>query len=256
MEVIRQAVRRGRKVLACAPSNLAVDNIFERLLGFGERAVRLGHPARVLPELREHTLDLLVEKHHDVRLARKLVKQAMVLFREAGPAHPRRRRSPARGGSFARTPSRCWPTPGGWRSQAVDSILDSASVLCATTTGLDSQILGAAAFRSGRDRRGLPEHRAGLLDPAVALRPRGAGRRPLPVAAHDRQPRGGGRRGFGVSLFERLMGLYGPQIARRLTVQYRMHAAIMELFVARVLRRRAGGRPVRRAGTCWATCPA
>ena len=84
VEVIRQAVRRGRKVLACAPSNLAVDNIFERLLGFGERAVRLGHPARVLPELREHTLDLLVEEHPDVRLARKLVKQAMGLFRQAG----------------------------------------------------------------------------------------------------------------------------------------------------------------------------
>ncbi len=113
VEVIRQAVRRGRKVLACAPSNLAVDNIFERLLGFGERAVRLGHPARVLPELREHTLDLLVERHPDVRLARKFVKQALVLFREADR---RTRAAPrlARGESFATTPSRSWPTPGGW----------------------------------------------------------------------------------------------------------------------------------------------
>ena len=84
VEVIRQVIRRGSKVLACAPSNLAVDNMFERLLGFRERVVRLGHPARVLPELREHTLDLLVEGHRDVRLARKLVKQAMSLFRDAG----------------------------------------------------------------------------------------------------------------------------------------------------------------------------
>ena len=83
MELIRRAVRSGHKVLACAPSNMAVDNIFERLLAFGERAVRLGHPARVLPELRAHTLDLLVQEHPDVRLARKLVKEAMGLFRQA-----------------------------------------------------------------------------------------------------------------------------------------------------------------------------
>ena len=96
-------------MLACAPSNLAVDNVFERLLGFGERVVRLGHPARVLPELREHTLDLLVEAHHDVRLARKLVKQALGLFREAGKQR-RTAPKPVNGGSFATTPGLCWPT--------------------------------------------------------------------------------------------------------------------------------------------------
>ncbi|RPJ29477.1 MAG: hypothetical protein EHM35_13325, partial [Planctomycetaceae bacterium] len=84
VELIRRAIRRGEKVLACAPSNLAVDNIFERLLAAGERAVRLGHPARVMADLRAHTLDLLVENHPDVRLARKLVKEAMGLFRQAG----------------------------------------------------------------------------------------------------------------------------------------------------------------------------
>src|SRR5205807_6166249 len=83
IEVIRQAVRRGQKVLACAPSNLAVDNLLERLLAGGERAVRLGHPARVLPALREHTLDLIVEDHQDTRQARKLAKEAFALFRQA-----------------------------------------------------------------------------------------------------------------------------------------------------------------------------
>src|SRR5207302_5145551 len=75
--------RRGEKVLACAPSNLAVDNLLERLLAFGERAVRLGHPARVLPALREHTLDLMVDDHDDARLARKFAKEAFALFRKA-----------------------------------------------------------------------------------------------------------------------------------------------------------------------------
>jgi predicted DNA helicase len=34
--------------------------------------------------------------------------------------------------------------------------------------------------------------------------------------------------GFGTSLFERLINHYGPDIARRLMVQYRMHQAIMD----------------------------
>ena len=34
--------------------------------------------------------------------------------------------------------------------------------------------------------------------------------------------------GLGVSLFERLMQRYGPAVARRLTVQYRMHTQIMD----------------------------
>src|SRR5262249_55696809 len=71
VELVRQAVRRGDKVLVCAPSNLAVDNLLERLLAAGEHAVRLGHPARVLPQLRDNTLDVMVDNHSDVKLARK-----------------------------------------------------------------------------------------------------------------------------------------------------------------------------------------
>src|SRR4029077_8152006 len=56
-ELVRQAIRRGEKVLACAPSNLAVDNMLERLVSSKAKAIRVGHPARVLPGLREHTLD-------------------------------------------------------------------------------------------------------------------------------------------------------------------------------------------------------
>ena len=48
VELIRQAVARGEKVLACAASNMAVDNLLERLVAVGERAIRLGHPARGL----------------------------------------------------------------------------------------------------------------------------------------------------------------------------------------------------------------
>ena len=81
VELICQAVDRGETVLACAPSNTAVDNILERLLVHrnrlrggsekaGEPVVRIGHPARVDEELRAFTLDALVAIHPATEVAR------------------------------------------------------------------------------------------------------------------------------------------------------------------------------------------
>ena len=226
VEVIRQAVRRGRKVLACAPSNLAVDNLLQRLLGFGERAVRLGHPARVLPELRAHTLDLLVERHQDVRLAQKLVKQALTLFREADrttraapkPGARRQLREDAK--SLLADARRL-------QQQAVESILSGADVLCATTTALDSQLLGTRRFDLAVIDEACQSSEPGCWIPILRCD------RLVLAGDHCQLPptvvsQEAAAEGFGISLFERLMTLCGPQIARRLTVQYRMHQSIMD----------------------------
>jgi superfamily I DNA and/or RNA helicase len=59
LELIRRAVQNGEKVLACAPSNIAVDNMVERLAALKVNVVRVGHPARLLPEVLEYSLDAL-----------------------------------------------------------------------------------------------------------------------------------------------------------------------------------------------------
>ncbi len=145
VELIRRAVRKGHKVLACAPSNLAVDNLLERLLEGGERAVRLGHPARVLESLRAHTLDLLVENHPDVRLARKLVKEALGLFRRAD-RYTRARPEPGSRRATRDEARSLLDDARRLERQTVDQILDGCDVLCATTTGLDSELLGTRRF--------------------------------------------------------------------------------------------------------------
>lgn len=46
-------------MLVCGPSNISVDNIVERLAPHKVPIVRLGHPARLLPSVLNHSLDIL-----------------------------------------------------------------------------------------------------------------------------------------------------------------------------------------------------
>ena len=184
--------RRRRAAKKCWPARratLAVDNLFERLLARETNAVRLGHPARVMPNLRAHTLDLLVDDHPDVRLARKLVKEAMALFRQA----ERYTRAKPEPGATTRSAQR-GEEPAGRRAAAGRPGGRAHSGHGRRGLRDDDRPRQRharhAAVRSGGDRRGVPKHRAGLLDSAAACRARRAGRRSLPVAADGRQPRG------------------------------------------------------------------
>ena len=84
VELILQAVSRGEKVLACAPSNTAVDNLLGRLISARARVVRIGHPARVDEQLRDFTLDAQVHDHEAMKIVRDMLREAEQLFRSAG----------------------------------------------------------------------------------------------------------------------------------------------------------------------------
>ena len=226
VELIRQAIRRGERVLACAPSNLAVDNMLERLLAGGERALRIGHPARVLPELRAHTLDVQVESHPDLKLAREWIKRAWSLRRQASkytrtaPQVGARRELRDEANQLMADARRI-------ESQLVTYLLDSATVLCATLTGLDGDLL--------RDREFdlvVIDEAAQATEPPCWI-PLLRSRRLVLAGDHCQLPATvvspeARRDGFHISLMERLVDLWGAAISRRLTTQYRMHQQIMQ----------------------------
>ncbi|WP_425616483.1 IGHMBP2 family helicase [Anatilimnocola sp. NA78] len=226
-ELIRQAAARGEKVLATAPSNMGVDNLLERLLRAGVKAVRLGHPARVLPELREHTLDLLVENHPDLKVARRLIKEARMLrdqasrFKRAKPARGAKQelRSEAKGMiADAQQIER----------QVIAELLDGAEALCVTLTGLDHEVLGPRQFDLA-----VIDEACQSTEPACWI-PLLRSQRLILAGDHCQLPptvvaAEAQREGFGVSLQERLIKRYGDKlISRRLTTQYRMHTSIMQ----------------------------
>ena len=87
VEVVRQRVERGERVLCAAPSNTAVDNLGLRLSSAGLRTVRLGHPARVAPALQALTIDGQVDIDGATRLAREWHDRARALRKTAAGRH-------------------------------------------------------------------------------------------------------------------------------------------------------------------------
>lgn len=61
IELILQLLKQDQRVLVCGPSNISVDNIVERLALTSPSTpiVRLGHPARLLPSVLNHSLEVL-----------------------------------------------------------------------------------------------------------------------------------------------------------------------------------------------------
>ena len=225
VEQIRQAIARGEKVLACAPSNLAVDNLLERLVNAGENAIRLGHPARVLPELQEHTLDLLVDAHPDVLLARRLFREAEGL-RDKAARYTRAKPLPGARQEMRREARELVADARRIEDQVVEHLLDRASVICATLTGIDAQVLGDRQFDLV-----VIDEAAQAIEPACWIPLLRAGRVVL-AGDHCQLPptllsTAAAREGLAVSLMERLIHDLGPGICRRLRTQYRMHEAIM-----------------------------
>ena len=225
VEVIRQAVLRGERVLACAPSNHAVDNLLEKLLAIGEKPVRVGHPARVDPALRDRALDMLVQKHVDGRQARKFAKEAYSLFQQADK-WTKERPQPGEKAAQRREARILLGEARKFEAIAAERILNDARIVCGTLTGLTSDRLIGRRFdwamvdeagQSTEPATWLPLMRVDKLVlagdhrqlPATVLSPEAASK------------------GLSISLMERLTDHMGPKVARLLTVQHRMHEAIM-----------------------------
>ena len=226
VELIRQITLKGQRVLAVAPSNIAVDNLFEKLLAAGEKTIRLGHPARVLPELRQHTLDQLAENHPDMKLVHKLMREAYALRGQASK-YTRAKPEPGARQAKRQEAKQMLADARKIEDQVVERLLNSAQVICATTTGLDASLL----YRQKFDWCVMDE--ASQSTEAGAWAPLQFADRLVLAGDHFQLPptiisAQAAAEGFSVSLMERLIQPPENGISRRLTTQYRMHHDIMK----------------------------
>jgi superfamily I DNA and/or RNA helicase len=223
-EVVYQAVNQGSRVLACAPSNTAVDNLMERLVAMMPGVIRVGHPARVFEALRGHTLDELVDRDPSADVIREMRREVQELIRAAGKdfrgrdGHRRRRELFAEAGQLRgqiRT----------FEKSVIQAVIDSADVVCTTTT-IDDELLGDREFDvvviDEACQCTLPSIWQAVLR-ADRLILAGDHCQLPPTVLSDEASRLGMRE----SLMERMIAAEGDQSFRRLKVQYRMHETIM-----------------------------
>ncbi|KAM3869880.1 DNA-binding protein SMUBP-2 [Diretmus argenteus] len=226
VEIVLQAVKQGQKVLCCASSNVAVDNLVERLARCKAKVLRLGHPARLLESIQKHSLDAVLAQSDNTNIIadiRKDIDKASMGMKKTRDKGERfnLRREVGELRKELRTRE----------ATAITQILKSADVVLSTNTGACSdgplKVLPADHF----DWVVIDECAQALESSCwiALLRARkcilAGDYKQLPPTIKSQTA---ASKGLSVSLMERLIQKYGGSVVRMLTVQYRMNSAIME----------------------------
>ncbi|KAM8751786.1 DNA-binding protein SMUBP-2 [Acanthopagrus schlegelii] len=226
VEIILQAVKQGQKVLCCAPSNVAVDNLVERLARCKAKVLRLGHPARLLESIQKHSLDAILAQSDNANIIMDIRKDIDKAFMEMKKMREKGERM-----NFKREIGELRKDLKTREATAITQILKSADVVLSTNTGacLDGPLkfLPAEHF----DWVVIDECAQALESSCwiALLRARkcilAGDYKQLPPTIKSQKA---ASKGLSLSLMERLIQMYGDSVVRMLTVQYRMNGAIME----------------------------
>ena len=224
VELIIQCVRAGEKVLACAPSNTAVDNLLEKLVAAGQQVVRVGHPARVAEQLRRFTLDGLVESSDAMPVIQSMLREAESLFRKLDRYT---RAKPAKGqkSEMRREAKRLKHDAKLLQQSTAAHLLERADIICATTS-FNEETMGELWFDTAVIDEAAQSTEPGCWVPLLRCERVILAGDPqqLPPTVVSREA---ARQGFETSMLERVDGLWHEQITQMLTTQYRMHERIM-----------------------------
>jgi DNA polymerase alpha-associated DNA helicase A len=247
VEIILQlAIHQNKRVLVCAASNIAVDNLVERLSHHPVPIVRLGHPARVLPQVVSHSLDALSKSSDAGEIVRDVRKELddktaeLLLPRKKGGKKEDRRGK----WSEVRELRKDYRER---ERRAVDEVVRGSKVVLATLHG-----------SGGRDLKGerfdvlIVDEASQALEAQIWVALLGTGSSSSNIqklilagdhlqlpptikstnssnASKPKSKEKSGTKGTSLetTLFDRLLKLHGTDIKRMLTTQYRMHASIM-----------------------------
>lgn len=256
----------GKSILVCGASNLAVDNVLERVLvpptyrdalqRVGAGVTRIGHPARVLQRLSAATLDVQSAYSSEGQLVRDVARELDELMRVLTPSS-----TPRAGNKSARTA----PRPKGperrqmWdqvrelrreyrkRERALtQTVLQRARIVMATCHGAGGRQLDGRSFDYVIIDEACQALEASCWTAILKLAPEGrlilAGdpcQLPPTVKGEENstpaKPDGKSVSGrtlrppatLETTLFDRMLAMYGDGCKALLTEQYRMNLEIM-----------------------------
>lgn len=226
VEIIRQSVAQGGRVLATAPSNIAVDNMLEKLHETNLRVVRLGHPARTMEFLRHNNLAALVEQdpgYEEVRdldaWRERLIKKKSRFGR--GRAQLGYEERQAR----EREVRNLWRQARDIEFEISRRILSGAQVVLATHGGISRKMVKGEFDLVALDEASQATEPFSWIPLTMARKAVFAGdSMQLPPTIYSQEAAKGG---LAVTLFDRLQELLPDSMQTLLRVQYRMHETIM-----------------------------
>ncbi|KAF5554303.1 HCS1-DNA helicase A [Fusarium napiforme] len=234
IELILQMIKLGQRILVCGPSNISVDNIVERLAPHRIPILRLGHPARLLPSVVDHSLDVLTQTSEAGAIVKDIrtemdTKQASIKKTKSGKERKaiytdlKELRK-----EFRERERRC-----------VSTLISGSKVVLATLHGAGGYQLRNDEFDVVIIDEASQALEAQCWVPLVsAKKVVCAGdhlQLPPTIKSSNAKVKAPVKDGttvtkgitLEITLFDRLLALHGPSIKRMLTTQYRMHESIM-----------------------------
>ena len=214
IEIILQAVKRGIKVLATAPSNIAVDNMVEKLSAKA-KVVRIGHPARILPSVSNYSFDYLIKHTDQHEIQQDISKEISKL---SGSRNNRNEINALRKELKQRD------------KKAGEEVLERAEVVLATCISAGKKILEDYSKKIEGFGLVIIDEAAQGLECACWV-PVLLGTKVILAGDHKQLPptiisEVAAEEGLKISLMERICGLI-PNSCFLLEIQYRMHEDIM-----------------------------
>lgn len=226
VEMIRHEVAAGHSIFVTAPSNAACDFLLACLVACEVPVFRLGHPARIMRDLREHTLDFKLAKH----------PYAGIVDEYEAELHGLRKKRDRRS-------ERTWIPNEEWAQFAQDERALRAQIR-ELEANILSQVLSESKVIVGTNTSALDPVLRGRKFDLVVMDEATQGTEPnswipflhaekvILAGDHFQLPptilsKKASEQGLRVTLFERLHGLVGDEFKKLLRVQYRMNEKIM-----------------------------
>ncbi|KAA1098842.1 hypothetical protein PGT21_015703 [Puccinia graminis f. sp. tritici] len=145
VSIIAALYARGDRIIIAAASNLAIDNIAERLLDLKLPITRLGHPARVLDSLSSSTLEYQLNTSDESEIIRDLKKEINQNLAKLSAQGKERVRGKARGLVYKDVQELRKDYRQRERGHT-RNIIKSARIVCATAHGAGSRQLDNEKF--------------------------------------------------------------------------------------------------------------
>jgi len=226
IELIRQSIRKRQSVFVTAPSNVACDNLLDRLIEAGANAVRLGHPARIGEKLRAHTFDFKIKLHPLAEVVRDLERDLSQLFKRQKSYGEKRYPGRDKARQAREEISELKRQKRELKKEIVKRVLTETEVFVGTPVSMTNREISDLAFdllvfdeatQATEPMTWIPVARAKKVvmagDPCQ-----------LPPTVRSREAEQGG---LGLTLFERFYDLLGAEYKQLIEQQYRMNEKIM-----------------------------